>query len=185
MTTQPAKGQPMKRSITPLTSAIYIATIILANVLTNQFGLVPIGFGLTCTAGTFAAGAALLMRNVTQDAIGRGPVVALMLIGCGLSWWFASPGLAVASALAFSLSETADMAVYTPLRDHGWARAALTASTVGALVDTVVFLKVAGFPVWQALPGQLIVKIGVCALAVATVRGAHALLREPLYAGRA
>ena len=39
--------------------ATYIASIVAANWMTTTFGLVPIGFGLLVTAGTFAAGFAL------------------------------------------------------------------------------------------------------------------------------
>jgi queuosine precursor transporter len=158
----------------------YIAAVVLANVLTEHFGLVPIGFGLFCTAGTFAAGAALLTRNVTQDLTGRLVIVGLMLIGCGLSWWLASPALAVASAVAFTLSETVDMAVYSPLRDRGWSRAVMAASLASAIVDTYVFLAIAGFPITtDTVAGQLVVKIGISwAVAVIVAGGSLALLRQ-------
>jgi uncharacterized PurR-regulated membrane protein YhhQ (DUF165 family) len=164
-------------------AAAYIATVVLANVLTEHFGLVSIGFGLLVTAGTFAAGAALLTRNVTQDATGRAVVIGLMLIGCALSWWLASPALAVASAVAFELSETCDMAVYTPLRDKGWSRAVMAASLVGAVVDTFVFLYLAGFPVTaQSVTGQLVVKVGI-SWAVAALAGVSgAVFRQPVHA---
>jgi uncharacterized PurR-regulated membrane protein YhhQ (DUF165 family) len=173
----------MKRTAALAIASAYVATVVLANVLTEHFGLVPVGFGLTATAGTFAAGAALLARNVTQDQIGRLPVLGLMAVGVGLSWWLASPQLATASAVAFALSETADMAVYTPLRGRGWSRAVLAASSVGAVVDTFVFLHVAGFPVTtDSVSGQLLVKVGVSAATVALVGVARAVLREPVNA---
>jgi uncharacterized PurR-regulated membrane protein YhhQ (DUF165 family) len=146
----------------------YIASIVLANVLTQHFGLIPIGFGLLVTAGTFAAGATLLARNIGQDIIGRIAIVCLMLIGVILSWWLASPALAIASGVAFALSETTDMAIYTPLRKHGWSRAALAAAFVGAIVDTIAFLWIAGFPVTTgSVLGQVAVKFGMSAIAVA------------------
>lgn len=163
-----------------LTAAAYIACIVLANVLTEHLGLVPIGFGLMVTAGTFAAGGVLLARNVTQDATGRAVIVLLMLAGCGLSWWLASPQLAVASAVAFALSETADMAVYTPLRARGWSRAVAAASLVGAVVDTFAFLYLAGFPLTaDTVTGQLLVKVGISWLIAATVGVSNAVLRQP------
>ncbi|HEY3718318.1 MAG TPA: VUT family protein [Jatrophihabitantaceae bacterium] len=174
-------------------AAAYIATVVLANVLTEHYGLVPVGFGLTATAGTFAAGATLLARNLAQDVTGRLLVLGLMLVGCGLSWWLASPQLATASACAFALSETADMAVYSPLRDRarrtgsrtGWSRAVLAASIVGAVVDTFVFLHVAGFPLTaDSVTGQLVVKIGISAV-VAAAGVARAVLRQPVNAERA
>lgn len=140
----------------------YVGCVVLANVLTEHLGLVPIGFGLMVTAGTFAAGGTLLARNLSQDAIGRRRVLLLMFVGCGLSWWLASPQLAVASAVAFGLSESADMAVFTPLRDRGWSRAVAAAALISAAVDTLVFLRIAGFPVTgDTVTGQMVVKVGI------------------------
>lgn len=167
-----------------LAAAAYVAVVVLANVLTKHFGLVPLGIaGLTCTAGTFAAGAALLARNITQDIAGRLAILGLMLVGCGLSWWLADPRLATASAAAFALSETADMGVYSPLRKRGWSRAVLAAASVGAVVDTFVFLHLARFPVTvDSVSGQLLVKVGISAAVAALVGGVSVVLREPIHA---
>ena len=162
----------------------YIATVVLANYLTEHYGLVPVGFGLLVTAGTFAAGATLLARNVTQDITGRLAIVALMLIGCALSWWLASPQLAIASAVAFGLSETVDMAVYSPLRKRGWSRAVMAASLVAAIVDTLLFLRLAGFPITaDSVGGQLLVKVGISWAVAAIVGVSGAVLREPNKSG--
>jgi hypothetical protein len=153
--------------------ASYLAAIIAANVLTEHFGLVPVGFGLVTTAGTYAAAWVILSRNFTQDIIGRLGVIVLMVAGAALSWLLASPALALASLTAFALSETADMAIYTPLRKRGRSRAVAVASTIGAVIDTFVFLWIAGFPIAQAAPGQLIVKIGMALLAALMLRASR------------
>lgn len=173
----------MTRLTVLLSATAYIACVVLANVLTDHYGLVNLGIaGLTCTAGTFAAGAVLLARNVTQDLTSRLLVLGLMTIGAGLSWWLASAALATASLAAFAVSEGADMAVYTPLRARGWARAVATASVVGAVVDTLLFLHLAGFPVTtDSVTGQLVVKIGI-SWAVALAGGTVAVLRQPVHA---
>jgi uncharacterized PurR-regulated membrane protein YhhQ (DUF165 family) len=163
-------------------SAAYVAAIVAANVLTERFGLVPVGFGLVATAGTYAAAFVLISRNVAQDQIGRRKVLALMALGIGLSYWLASPALALASAVAFGLSELADMGIYTPLRTRGRGRAVAAASTVGAVIDTVAFLWIAGFPIVAALPGQLFVKVGMALIAALILRGSGALLRKPVHA---
>lgn len=138
--------------------AAYVLAIVAANWATHRYGLAPVGFGLTATAGTYAAGAALMLRNVVQDALGRRLVLAAIVVGASLSA-FTSPGLALASGVAFGLSELLDMAVYTPLRKRGWARAVLPASFLGAVVDTFVFLYLAGFPVTRdGVLGQLVGK---------------------------
>lgn len=171
----------MKRALWPI---VYVAGVVLANVLTEQFGLVSVGFGLVTTAGTYAAAIVLIARNLSQDEIGRRAVLLLMLAGVVLSWWLASPQLAVASGVAFALSEAADMAVYTPLRKRGRSRSLAAASVVGAVVDTSVFLYLAGFPL-SAAPGQLIVKAGMGLAAALLLRGAAALSQRPIRTARA
>lgn len=173
----------MNRAITVTLAAAYVAAIVLANWLTNRYGLVPIGFGLLVTAGTFAAGACLLIRNLGQDFLGRPAIVALMLIGVGLSWWLASPALATASAVAFALSETTDMTVYSWLRSRGLSLALMAAALLGALVDTLVFLRIAGFPVTaDAVLGQMLVKVGITAVVALAVGVRGAVLRQPVNA---
>jgi uncharacterized PurR-regulated membrane protein YhhQ (DUF165 family) len=136
----------------------YILAITAANWLTTRYGLVPVGFGLITTAGTYAAGAALLLRDVVQDLCGWRWVIAGIAAGSVLTA-ATSPALAVASTVAFLLAELLDMAVYTPLRDRGWARAALLSGIVGAVADTYAFLALAGFPITvQTVGGQFVGK---------------------------
>lgn len=137
----------------------YTTTIVAANWLTTLYGPVPVWPGIAATAGTYAAGAALLARDVVQDTAGRRGVLAAITLGAVLSWCLADARLALASAIAFTVAEVADMAVYTPLRRRGWGRAAFTSGVVGAIADSLLFLWLAGFPLGDLLPGQLIGKI--------------------------
>jgi queuosine precursor transporter len=142
-----------------LLAVAYLATVVLANWATATYGLMPAGFGLMVTAGTYAAGLALAVRDAVQDAAGARLAVALVVLGCVLSALLADGRIALASGAAFLLAELLDMAVYTPLRRRGRRRAVAVSNAVGALVDTVVFLLVAGFPLTAAsLGGQLLVK---------------------------
>lgn len=180
-----------KRILAAVTGAAYIACVVLANVLTEHLGLVPVGFGLLVTAGTFAAGGTLLARNVLQTLTGwswrgRLVVVGLMLAGVGLSWWLASPALAEASGVAFALSESTDLAVFTWQRRRGWSRAVAAAGVAAGLVDTLAFLWLAGFPVTtNSVAGQFLVKAGISWLVAASVGligVSRAVLREPVHA---
>ena len=142
-----------------LSVAAFAACAAAANYLTARYGLVPVGFGLTATAGTYAAGLALLARDAVHDTAGWRWVLAAVALGAGLSWLTSSPRLALASALAFTIAELADLAVYAPLRRRGWARAALASGVAGALLDTVAFLAAAGFPLTAAgIGGQMVGK---------------------------
>ncbi|CAK7288631.1 VUT family protein [Streptomyces misionensis] len=164
------------RATTALTA--YATAITAANWLTNHYGLVPVGFGLVTTAGTYAAGAALLLRDVVQDTAGWRWVLAGIATGAALTA-VTSPSLALASAVAFLLAELLDMAVYTPLREHGWARAALLSGIAGAIADTLAFLALAGFPITgQSVGGQLVGKtLWATALPVAAVLAARMVRR--------
>lgn len=143
--------------------------ILAANYVTTHFGMVPVGFGLMATAGTYFAGLTFVLRDLLQDVLGKKWVLGLILAGAGLSFLVADPFVAAASAVAFLLSEIADFAVYTPLRASGYIRAAVASNVVGSLIDTVVFLNIAGFPLEEALPGQMVGKLVLTAAAVVLV----------------
>lgn len=157
----------------------YLGSIVAANWLTAHYGFVPVGFGLAATAGTYAAGLAFVARDSVQDTAGRAGVLAVLACGAGLSWWLSTPALAVASGVAFGLSELVDMAVYTPLRRRGYVRAAVASNVVGSVVDTFVFLSIAGFGLAPpVVGGQLVGKTWVTVVVVGLVVAARALLRN-------
>lgn len=156
----------------------YAAAIVAANWLTARHGLVPVGFGLTATAGTYCAGAALMLRNLVQDTLGRRFVILAIGAGAALSA-LTSPALALASGVAFGVSELADTALYTPLRRRGWAQAVLPASLLGALADSLLFLSIAGLPVTaRGVAGQLVGKTWSVWLPVAAVILARGVRRD-------
>ena len=163
-------------------SATFLAAILAANYATGRWGLIPVGFGLTSTAGTFFAGATFVLRDLIHDLKGRWFVVGLIVVGAGLSFAISPPFIALASGLAFLASELADLAVYTPLRERGYMRAAIASNTVGSFVDTVLFLAVAGFPIWASVPGQMLAKLTVTVVVVLAVWGVRAVLRNPVRA---
>jgi hypothetical protein len=109
-------------------------------------------------------------------------VVAVILIGALVSYVVADARIATASAVAVLLSELADMAVYEPLRSKSWPAAVLASNTVGAFVDTLVFLTVAGFFAWSAVPGQMVGKVVWATLVplglIYALRGERAVLRH-------
>lgn len=137
----------------------FILCIIAANWLTASFGLIPVGFGLVATAGTYAAGLTFVFRDVIHEAGGRWLAVTAIATGAVLSWFVASPALAVASGVTFLVAELADLAVYVPLRERGLLMAVLVSNIVGFTLDTFLFLYLAGFPITpQVVAGQLVAK---------------------------
>lgn len=155
--------------LAPVTAVLFLGCILAANVVTTHLGMIPVGFGLVATAGTYFAGLTFILRDALQDVAGKRWTLAVIALGALLSFLVSDPFIALASAVAFGLSELADLAVYTPLRKRGYIRAAIASNIVGALVDTVAFLTIAGFPVMLALPGQMVGKLLVTLLAVVLV----------------
>lgn len=144
---------------TVLLAAALLATIALANALTSYIGLISAGFGLLVTAGTYAAGLSLALRDLLHDAGGVRWVLVAIVAGIGVSASAGDGRIALASAATFGLAELTDLAVYAPLRRRRWRTAVAVSGAVGALIDTLVFLALAGFPITtNAVGGQLLVK---------------------------
>lgn len=160
-----------------LAASAFISTIVVANYVTTRFGMVPLGFGLTATAGTYFAGLAFVLRDLVQDLAGRLAVAYLILVGAALSYAISDSHIATASAVAFLLSEGIDFAVYSPLRKRGYVRAAVASNIAGAAVDTVLFLTIAGFPLAAAFTGQMVGKTVVTLAVVALVVAARRVRR--------
>ena len=127
--------------------------------------LIPVAPGLSAPSGVLMIGMALVLRDVVQQALGRSWAIGAIIVGAALSWVLASPYLALASGVAFLLAETADMAVYTPLRNQGRIIAAVFASgVVGSFVDSAVFLWLA-FGSLDYMAGQVVGKMWMTGLA--------------------
>jgi len=143
----------------------YIATIVAANWAIVTFGPVPVGFGLMAPAGVYFAGLAFTLRDLTQDSLGRRWVMLAIMAGAGLSAFFGGP-LALASGVAFLVSEMADFAVYTPLRERRWITAVALSNLIGLVLDSALFLWLA-FGSFDFLAGQIVGKLEMTILAVA------------------
>lgn len=148
------------RSVRTLAAAAALVTsIAAANWLTSELGQVPAGFGLFVTAGTYTAGLALAFRDVLHEAGGVRWVLATIAAGAAVSFLLGDGRIAVASVVAFTAAELADLVVYSPLRRRHWHTAVAASNAVGAVVDSLLFLTLAGFPLtWSGVGGQLLVK---------------------------
>lgn len=164
----------MKRTIAYGAAAAFLACILAANYVTSRYGLVPVGFGLMATAGTYFAGLSFVLRDAVQDTAGRRAVLAVIVVGAVLSYFVSASFIATASAVAFLASESADFAVYTPLRRRGYVRAAVVSNVVGTVVDTILFLQLAGFGLEAGVvEGQFAGKLLITAAAVTIVLAAR------------
>ena len=105
--------------------------------------IIPVAPGLTAPSGVLMIGLALVLRDLVQRILGVKWAVGAILVGAGLSALFAAPTLVLASAVAFLLSEFADLAVYTPLQRKRLILAVFASSVVGSVIDSAVFLYLA------------------------------------------
>ena len=126
--------------------------------------LLPVGFGLLAPSGSYAAGLTFVARDVVQRSMGRTAAIVAVVVGTLLSA-LVDPRLALASGSAFFFSEMVDLAVYTPLERRNFAMAVLLSGVAGSIVDSVIFLGVAGIPLAAALPGLLLAKLWIQLLA--------------------
>lgn len=184
--TVPASRAPLEAAVLV---ALYALCVVLANWMIRNVGpivipggthLVPLAFGIAAPSGTFAAGLTLTVRDLAQRRMGRVPALLMILPGVALSALL-SPQLAIASGAAFALSELADFLVYTPLQSRGLTRAVAASSMAGAVVDSVVFLSLAGIPLGVALAGQVLAKWAIQLVALPAVAASRRWLpaRDP------
>lgn len=151
----------------------FVGSVFAANWLIAMFHLVPVGFGLVAPAGVYAAGLAFTFRDLTHERYGARVVIACIVAGALLSAWL-SPRFALASGVAFLISELADLAVYAPLRRRYGLGAVAASNVVGLVVDSALFLLLA-FGSLAYLPGQIVGKAWMTLLALAILWGARAL----------
>lgn len=155
---------PVRRVVGFTALACFIATIFVANWAVARYGFVPVGFGLTASAGTYFIGMAFTFRDIIQNILGRWVSLAAILVAAALSY-FVSPAFALASGAAALLGELTDFAVYTPLYKRGWLRALVVANVAGLIVDSALFLWLA-FGSVAHVEGQIVGKAWMTALAV-------------------
>lgn len=156
---------------------LFAATIPAANWLIGNVGvqfdpgaphLIPVGFGLMAPSGVLMVGAALVLRDIVHERLGAAWALAAIAVGGVLSWWLAAPALVLASVLAFTLSEIADLAVYAPLRRRQLGLAVLASGVGGAIVDSAVFLWLA-FSSLALIEGQVVGKLWMSLAAFAVL----------------
>lgn len=146
--------------------ALFALSIPLANWLIGNVGtfcvpdgpcVIPVWPGISAPSGVLAIGAALVLRDLVQRRLGVKWALAAIAVGAALSGFVAPTALIVASVVAFTLSEVADLAVFTPLQRRGLVLAVAASGAVGIVVDSLLFLSLA-FGSLDFLSGQVIGK---------------------------
>ncbi len=121
---------------------VYVALILAINVAFVHVPLITLPGGEMWPPISLAVGFTFVLRDYVQKHVGHN-VLWCMLIGCALSWYFATPTLAIASALAFAVGELADWAMFT-FTKRPFSQRILYSSLVGAPLDSIIFLTLVG-----------------------------------------
>ena len=174
----------MKMRYKPIIWAAYIASIWLANWMISHVGdcipngpcVIPVGLGLYAPSGVLMIGAALVLRDAIHDAYGRRWVMVGIVAGAGLSAAI-SPTLALASGVAFAVSEMGDLAVYEPLRKYSRPLGIAVSGTIGGAIDSALFLMLA-FGSLDFFTGQFVGKTEMAFLGAVVLVGFKAVRRD-------
>ncbi|MEI3605123.1 VUT family protein [Pseudogracilibacillus sp. SE30717A] len=152
--------------------AIYLLSIILANVITARFAPMELG-PLIIPYGTLLIGLTLVMRDMVQNRFGRLRtylLIALALVLSAISSYLLGDPLWVvfASTLSFIVSETADTEIYTRFKIP-FVRRVLFSGIVAGFLDSALFVIIGIGPLglkfvpWELVPyaiiGQWIAKV--------------------------
>lgn len=153
---------------------MFIGTVFFANWLISNVGIcnngiciIPVGFGLYAPSGVLAIGLGFTLRDLVQKYLGIKWTISAIIIGAVLSYYL-NPFVAVASGVAFLLSETLDLFVYTPLKNRNLTVAVFASNLVGMIVDSFVFLYIAQISM-EYLSGQILGKFWMTLLVLPIV----------------
>lgn len=160
-----------------LTVSAYIASVVIVNFAFSYLPIINVA-GAMVPSTAFLVGIVFVFRDFAQRQIGHHVLVA-MLAACVISYFLADPAVAIASLVAFAVSETADWAVYS-FTKRPFHQRILLSSFISTPIDTAVFLGLIGFFSVQAV---LLVSLAKLVAAVVVYLGYT--LRPPATIGHA
>jgi uncharacterized PurR-regulated membrane protein YhhQ (DUF165 family) len=137
------------RLFAPLAVA-FVALVLLANWLASRYVVhVPLT-PYDAPAGVFCIGAVLVLRDWLQQLGGLRRTMPLVYAAGLLSWlvgdlagWTSLEKIAVASVVAFTVSETVEALVFTPIRSQNLTLGVALSATIGNALDSYIFLSLA------------------------------------------
>lgn len=144
-------------------TALYIGSIPFTNWLFLTLPALILPDGTPLTVAVFMVGLVFILRDFCQREVGNKGALLAMLAASVVTWFMATPALALASIAAFSVGELADWLVYTFSRKKLHERI-LYSSLVSCPVDTAIFLLAAqpiipGIFTWNALVIYILCKL--------------------------
>jgi len=134
---------------------MYLVSIMLGNLFVIWFGIVHC-LGLTFPAGVVFIGLTFSFRDFMQRHWGKWGAWVWMLAATVITL-FLNWQVAVASVVAFIVSEGLDWVVFTYFRWPFRKRIYLS-NLVSCPMDSLLFVTIAFGPVWPAIWGQALIK---------------------------
>jgi hypothetical protein len=168
-------------------SCVFVGLVVLANWLASRFVIhVPLTPYLA-PAGVFCIGGVLVLRDWLQQIGGLWRTMGLTYAAGLLSWlvgdlagWTSLQKIAVASVIAFTVSETIEALVFTPIRKRNLTVGVGLSATVGNAVDSWLFLTLA-FSSTAFFWGQFWGKSEAIAIGVAITFARRRLVPAPAF----
>jgi len=123
-----------------------ISVILVSNILV-QYPVMIWGLENLLTWAAFTYPVAFFITDITNRIYGV--MTARKIVFWGfftaviLSFYFATPRIAIASGSAFLISQLIDIQIFTKLRKYQWWTAPLASSTLGSIIDTLLFFTIA------------------------------------------
>lgn len=168
--------------------AVAVLVMCLIVVGSNILVQYPVNRWLTWGALTYPV--AFLVADLLNRRFGPGAARRVAVFGfvaaIVVSFWVATPRIAIASGLAFLCAQLLDISVFDRLREQRWWRAPLIAGVAGATLDTFIFFSVAfagtAVPWVTLLFGDLAIKLFINAAMLAPFRAFMWNLAKPALA---
>ncbi len=129
-----------------LLSLCMVTVILISNILV-QYPVMLWGLEDLLTWAAFTYPVAFFITDITNRTYGV--MTARRIVYWGfftaviLSFYFATPRIAIASGCAFLLSQLIDIQIFTKLSKFQWWKAPLVSSTLGSIIDTILFFTIA------------------------------------------
>lgn len=123
-----------------------VTVILISNILV-QYPVMFWGLEDLLTWAAFTYPVAFFITDITNrtygEAVARRIVYWGFITAVALSFYFATPRIAIASGSAFLLSQLIDIQIFTKLSKFQWWKAPLVSSTLGSIIDTILFFTIA------------------------------------------
>ena len=145
-----ARKQGFLIAVAAMAAVVLLSNILVQHPLALRVGQLDLANLLTW--GAFSYPLAFLVTDLTNRLFGprvaRRVVYVGFAVAVGLSVYFSTPRIAIASGTAFLVGQLLDVGVFNALRERAWWKAPAFSSLLGSFVDTLLFFSLAFAPLF-------------------------------------